>query len=250
MIGRTNSSSMNSTTDVLDFTVVDGLTEPANPKEKMIWVETDAEITGWTFSATEPAGSEGLVWFLIGQSSQVAFSVTKDNPIMVYPIKARQYINNSWTEKNVKTYQNNTWIKWNSITYWFKTNEGSTNIWQGASESNGEYYIKTYRLQLTSKTYGSNTVAITTKSKIDLTNFNTLYFKADADASAHGTFGVASAVDGFNVTFVNGASVYQGDQSSKIWEVDISNLTGEYYLAILRPNGNAGSVFVYEVYGI
>lgn len=250
MIGRTNSSSMSNATAALDFTIVDGLTEPVNPKEKMIWVETNAEITGWTFSATEPGGQEGLVWFLIGSSSQVAFSATKDNPIMVYPIKARQYINNSWEEKNARTYQDNTWVKWNSITYWFKSNEGPTNIWQGASQSNGTYYITTYRLQLTSNNYGSNTVAITTKSKIDLTNFNTLYFKADADGYAHGTFGVASTVDGFNVTFVNGASVYQGDQSSKIWEVDVSSLTGEYYLAVLRPTESAGSVFVYEVYGI
>jgi hypothetical protein len=50
-IGRTNAGAGGSS---LNFTVVGGTTEPANPKENTIWVNTDQEITGWCFSAKEP----------------------------------------------------------------------------------------------------------------------------------------------------------------------------------------------------
>ena len=38
----------------LNFKVVGGTTQPSNPKENTIWVETDTKIAGWNFSATEP----------------------------------------------------------------------------------------------------------------------------------------------------------------------------------------------------
>lgn len=38
--------------DGLNFEVVGGTTQPANPKENTIWINTDVEITRWYFSAT------------------------------------------------------------------------------------------------------------------------------------------------------------------------------------------------------
>ena len=38
----------------LNFRVLGGTTQPANPKENDIWVNTDAKITSWVFSVTEP----------------------------------------------------------------------------------------------------------------------------------------------------------------------------------------------------
>lgn len=38
----------------LNFKIVGGTTEPANPSENMIWVNTDAEITEWVISAINP----------------------------------------------------------------------------------------------------------------------------------------------------------------------------------------------------
>lgn len=38
----------------LNFKVIGGITEPSNPKENTIWVNTGTEITSWDFSATEP----------------------------------------------------------------------------------------------------------------------------------------------------------------------------------------------------
>lgn len=38
----------------LNFEIVGGTTQPSNPTENMIWVNTDTPITSWEFSATEP----------------------------------------------------------------------------------------------------------------------------------------------------------------------------------------------------
>lgn len=249
MIGRTNSSSMNNATAALDFTVVDGLTEPVNPKEKMIWIATDEEITSWTFSATEPVARQGMVWFLIGKSSSVAFSITKDNPIMVYPIEAQQYINNVWVEKTTKIYLNGEWTKWHSTIYWFKSGEGSDNIWNKHAEGNqslvvfSEQYIK-----FQNNDQANNNLRATTKEKINLTNLNTLYFYADRDSNMGGWFGVTQSVtpNTGSVTFLE--SVHQTNGNAALWELDISELEGEYYIAIQFDGW--GVAHVYDVYGI
>ena len=38
----------------LNFKVVGGTSTPSSPKENTIWVNTDAEISSWAFSAEEP----------------------------------------------------------------------------------------------------------------------------------------------------------------------------------------------------
>ena len=63
----------------LNFKIVGGTTEPTNPKENMIWVNTDQKITGWNFSATDPfnfkiASNAGAV---VGTAGGITF--TKKN---------------------------------------------------------------------------------------------------------------------------------------------------------------------------
>lgn len=97
----------------LNFKVVGGTSEPSSPKESTIWVNTDTKITSWIFSATEPETSaEGMVWISVGTSSAVAFTATKKNPIMVYPISAKQYIDGAFADKEAMTYQNGKWVDW------------------------------------------------------------------------------------------------------------------------------------------
>ena len=45
----------------LNFKVVGGTTQPTNPKENTIWVNTNTDITSWVFSAGQPESpTEGL----------------------------------------------------------------------------------------------------------------------------------------------------------------------------------------------
>lgn len=94
----------------LNFEVIGGTTEPTNPKENTIWINTDAEITNYVFSATEPETSiEGTVWIGVGTSSSTAFLVTKKDAIMIYPVFARQYISGEWVDVSTKIYQDSEW---------------------------------------------------------------------------------------------------------------------------------------------
>lgn len=109
----------------LNFKLVGGLTQPADPTKNTIWVPTDFEITGYEFSATEPADTvDGMVWIPVGTSSTVAFNALKKNGIMVYPLSAKQYVNGAWVSVKAKSYQNGNWVDW----------------WDGGLFANGNQY--------------------------------------------------------------------------------------------------------------
>lgn len=102
----------------LNFKVVGGTVQPASPSENMIWVNTAADITGWTFSATTPANPvAGMVWFAISNSSSVAFNAVKKNGIWVYPAGCQQYVSGAWVAKTAKTYQSGAWKDWQLTLY-------------------------------------------------------------------------------------------------------------------------------------
>jgi hypothetical protein len=97
----------------LNFKVVGGTTEPTNPKENMIWVNTSSKITGWYFSATQPEKlEEGELWFKTGNSSEVSFNALKDNTIQVYPSSVKQWVSGELREVVAKTYKNGAWVDW------------------------------------------------------------------------------------------------------------------------------------------
>lgn len=95
----------------LNFSVVGGSAQPGNPKENTIWVNTDTDITGWAFSATEPDSPvEGMVWIATGASSNADFNAIKKNCVQVYPFSAKQYISGAWVGNEAKIFQNGEWI--------------------------------------------------------------------------------------------------------------------------------------------
>ena len=96
----------------LNFKVVGGTIEPANPKVNTIWINTSAEITGYVFDVSQPAGREGLVWIQTGTSSSVPFNALKKNTLQIYPTGAKQYVNGAWTNKAAYTYQNGALTQW------------------------------------------------------------------------------------------------------------------------------------------
>ena len=99
----------------LNFEVIGSTTQPENPTENMIWVDTD-KINSYYFSATQPENVVDYdVWFLVSTSSSIAFSVTKDNVTMVYPIVAQQYINGAWIYRTAKSWQNGKWMDLSAI---------------------------------------------------------------------------------------------------------------------------------------
>ena len=112
----------------INFTVVGGTSQPSTPKENMIWVNTDSEISDWAFSAEEPDTAEGMVWFVTAESSEVAFNAVKKHGIWVYPSSCQQYIGGEWVDKSAKTYQNGEWHDWGRKIY--SPGQASSNLFK------------------------------------------------------------------------------------------------------------------------
>lgn len=141
----------------LNFKVVGGTSQPTNPRENTIWVNTSTTITDWVFSTTQPTSAPGRVWILTGTFSNAEFNALKKNGIYVYPISAKQYVSGAWVDKPAKSYQHSAWRDWyveewiikNGQTSYAITNSGwkttqNTNSikFQGADYGNHESYVK------------------------------------------------------------------------------------------------------------
>lgn len=241
MLGRTNSGIGGT---ALNFKVV-GNPQPASAKENTIWVSTDEKISSYVFSASEPENpAEGMVWISTGTSSTVAFSVTKKNPIMIYPLAAKQYIGGAWVDLTTKSYQGGTWVDWwngelydagnefESITGGWalsKNYEGSHDDTVTKNESN---------MVLTSKSYGDSNGHgfLRTNNKIDLTAINTLYLEATVSLYQYHKRCVfcASSVDsGTNINNKAEATVTLTNAAElTVFALDVSELSGLYYVGV------------------
>lgn len=115
MIGRTNAGGGGT---ALNYTVVGGTTEPTNPKENTVWVNTDTAITSYVFSSVEPASpAEGMVWIGTSTSATAPFNAIKKNGLWVSPTGAQQYISGSWVTKTAQTWQSGEWVVWEKVIY-------------------------------------------------------------------------------------------------------------------------------------
>ena len=93
----------------LNFKVVGGMTEPANPRENTIWVKTEDKISAWAFSNTPPVEQEGLVWIETSIRSATSFNALKKNTLRVYPQRCTQYIHGLWVGKDFEVFIGGTW---------------------------------------------------------------------------------------------------------------------------------------------
>ena len=179
----------------LNFEVVGSTSQPSTTNENTIWINTSTAIISYTFSAEEPENtSEGMVWITVGASSGVAFSATKENPIMIYPISAKQYVNGAWVDKTAKIYQNGAWVDWWNGELYEAGNEfeGTTGGWIAeavpiTSGSDGEAPIIQRNLaNMVISGSPDCSGIVRTKNKVSIDSAATLYLDAtiESDLSA------------------------------------------------------------------
>ena len=113
----------------LNFNLVGGLTQPADPAENMIWVRTDVPITGYTFSPTVPSQPvEGMVWIAIRTSSPVSFNALKKNGIVLYPVSAYQYVSGDWEYVAAQIGQDGEWKNLLADTVFYENGAFNTEV--------------------------------------------------------------------------------------------------------------------------
>ena len=225
----------------LNYKIVGGTAAPSSPTENMIWVNTSIVFEDHIFSATEPESPiSNMVWIYTGMSSVVSFSVTKENPVMVYPIVAKQYVDNEWTTVQAKSYQDGAWVSWWDGTLYSAGDECTsiTGGWESAWTS-GSFYTTKGTLTKNSDSMTVSTSGTTqsifakTVNKIDISGYTTLTVTASA---AKGKFGLSTG-DAWNVgdDMLASANPANGEAT-----LDISTVEdGEYYICMYIAGGNA-----------
>lgn len=237
----------------LNFQVVGGTTQPANPTENMIWVNTD-EITGYYFQSEQPENmSDGDVWFVTSQNSLLSFNMLKDNTVMVYPLSVEQMINNELVDMSQCTeiYHNGSWENFDPHVYIIKDGVIITDSEAGGMSSsiastdtytsaNGKLTINFIYTQA-----GTN-ACLCTNNPINLENVTTI--SIDIDSLTNGTWFLLVSETRPTRTFGTESSFPATASISGAGTVnlDVSTLNNNYYIGIgmygQTWSGNAGAV--------
>lgn len=207
----------------LNFKVVGGTTQPGNPKENMLWVNTGAEITGWTFQPKEPANAlEGMVWIVTNQTGLIEFNALKKNGIHIYPFGAQQYIGGAWTIVEIWMYKEGSWLAVTTETFVYRDGVENTALiggWSttGSVTNDGENLV-----------FKGSNVKASTVNKIDLSMYTRLVFTAKNTAGAAAQVGYGSTP----TSFAGQATIKAYINDFTDIELDLSGTSGEYYLIV------------------
>lgn len=213
----------------LNFKVVGGTGAPDAPKENMIWVNTDTEISGWIFSVEEPSPpEEGLVWIALSTNSAAAFNALKKNGIYVCPRSAKQYISGAWADVTAKSYQGGSWVEWYTWLY-NAGNEFSdlTGSWTGDGYSFKNSGVTKNEDSITlASVFGEYKSNIGTANKINLQGKRYLKATGYALAESKATLLVLNSKDIYDIA----AQAYFLTAETEI-SIPLDALQGEYYIA-------------------
>ena len=219
----------------LNFSVVGGVTQPNDPKENTIWVNTEHKITSWAFSATEPAEPvAGMVWISTGDSSGVAFNALKKNAIQVYPLSAKQYVDGAWVDVTAYSYQGGEWVGW--ITYLYNLGDECEDITGGWTYKKGFGSCSVTKNSdniYVACTEGSSGAAVSVypTNKIDLTSKSKLKLNFSSTRLHITDTALRVITEPYNGTVI--AKTVLGITGTDITvELDVSNVSGEYYVEI------------------
>ena len=248
----------------LNYEVAGGTTEPASPKENTIWVNTEVSITDVIFSHTEPtAGSGGTalsggeIWVKTGNSSVVSFNALKKETLMVYPVAVFQYdsASMSFLRKEAKTYISGIWADWNVLYYdhgeeFADLTGGWTVVPSNATAVKNDTNIYLY-VDSTGNAWAY------TNNPVDITAISTLEFSISRPYS-HGAcrIGVVKTKPNSSHNPLNSMAAYTSVTSrvskETPYSVDVSALTGLYYLVFLEAGEKDGTNkdYLYKVEGI
>jgi len=256
----------------LNFEIVGGTSEPTNPIENTIWINSDTEIGEYQFCSTEPTKrpdgtslQNGDVWFKTGSISGISLNLLKQNNIDVQIVSTYQYINSNWVLINSKIYKNNNWE--NSSTYLYYNGEKTTSFnsytYDICSPATKQFIdVNTY---IDIHVYGNtgskdclSGIVYRTVNTVDVTDYHTLgivyttveYINYDYSESA---IRIGSSIASTNrINQSAGATLHGTIGEKTIKEIDISSLNGAHYIGIENKvqSGTHSSIntLIHEIY--
>lgn len=226
----------------LNFKIVGGTAAPSSPKENMIWVHTDAAITGYTFKATQPEEAEGRVWIRTGEKSTEAFEAIEKNAIWVYPLSAVQYIGGVWEDKTAQIYRNGSYIALENALNLFLNGDQCTAVTGGWKLHNNAEF-KNGLLDIISA-YTNGGAQVSTGKAIDLSAYRTLHVQVEESYTESYICILSGVPDGesYNPNVDNAVAKTRITTAVGEYTVDVSALDNSYFVWI----GNWGSTGPYN----
>lgn len=217
----------------LNFEVVGSTEQPANPKENTIWVETDQEITGWSFADIEPVTTPeepiGHVWFTPISRGKQSINALAENTIQLYLNKVFQRTSGEWTVRDAMIYVNGEWCDV-GIQWLFESGYGENALFDYEHEGNSTIDVSVDRIKTNYSSTNNGQMLIS--AEFDATGLNTLYVEAEVtkhnnntyvktgfavNSTAHAYIGLLSCAVYFNIT---------ENSSKKVYTLPISELDG------------------------
>ena len=232
----------------LNFKVVSN-PQPAQPKENTIWVDTNAELTSWIFSAAQPKGQVGLLWIKTAAFSSAPFNALKKNSLIVYPLSARLYTGGAWKKVTAKSWQNGAWVEWipeNALYYHGDECTPVSGGWQARGWKNESIYDKVIPVIVNRDDHMEITVpsgnvvsgAVEIKKDQDFTNISGIAI--DFEVELHDYLLFLMVIDR-NAAYMNAAvrsvnivgdRINNGTFTRRTATLDTAGLTGMYSVAI------------------
>ena len=238
----------------LNFKVT-GNPKPADPSENTIWVNTDNEITAWSFSVTQPENmADGEIWFYDDKTSFAEFNALKRNKIMVYPVSAKQMVSGELRDVTAEIYRNGEWASFGpSTVYLMKSGEANPNDFEYDvySKEYGSCTITAEKISLSV----AKLLSFQKKETVDLTRYKTVHFNVDCTRTANGQFHLCASKESLLGNYLTDLSApamvapeATGTQELKL---DVTNLSGNYYIGGKTSyRNNAGGYTDIEIYDI
>ena len=213
-----------------------------------------------TFLATvDDSQLEGMVWISTGTSGPIQFDALKKNGIQVCPISAKQYVNGAWVDVPAMSYQNGTWVEWVTVLYNSGNQCASITGGYGTLAPSGGFWtysdvkFDTDRITFNGATSGNYVSYAVTKNKIDLTEYKKITLKvvgfAATGAYACGRLGATATNTSWESLHDNATALatFEGGTTGDV-VLDVSSLTGEYYVAFGLDSQSSGGKL--EVTGV
>lgn len=241
-----------------------GNPRPSFPKEGNVWVNTDTEITGHVLSATQPENpTAGMLWIKISDSSsiKVGTPLGKDY-ITIMLISVSQYVGGAWQSVEAQSFQNGVWSE--RIVLLIRDGKYYSEDITGGFVAEGKKYsssatnrVPTVKVMEGYVSIGYDAQAnasgiVRTSNKVDLTGRRTINLFCDGynpHPEDTGTKYIGLFVwSAFGTLYTDNAVAYSAipNENQKNVTLDVSSLTGSYYIGFGIHTGSG--VKVYDFY--
>lgn len=239
----------------LNFMVVGGTTEPTNPVENTIWLNTSERITSYTFSVGQPTKASGKVWISLGAASAIKFDALKKNGLMVYIGFAKQCTNDEYKEVPAKIYQSGAWKDLWDGTLYSSGDEYSivTGGWIGSARSLSDTSAvvptvtkNTSFMEFVVPSIGGSFLEVS--KEIDISNYNKVTFRVEGGAH-YSQYTLAVYKKGATSL---AASSFLGTEAVVLsdYDLDISSLSGSYVIGIYGYCGSASEATALKIHKV